>query len=303
MIIFNIIVFSSIFILSAMLIPDIDAITYLFFRNLIGIAFFIIYFASTKKIKQAFIFFKKNFKDLFWLGGIYYTGSVLIIFYSTPYTTPSNQYLLQNTVLIFVILANIFIIKKNILKKDLLAGLIAIVGSILVLIPFDFILNKTLFGDLLNLAGNLLSAGYILKNKSFSSKESNQGMDKAIFLAFSLSLFSIILLGPVSIVSGAYLNVNNLTINQWIILIYLGLFVSGIAYATNSKINQDPAITSEIMGIITILINIMGLLLGIVLFNATYSIINVIGIIFVFTAATYSITSKNIKEIKIFKES
>jgi drug/metabolite transporter (DMT)-like permease len=267
--------FGTIFVISRLIIPPLNAISYIFIRSVIGGITVFAVVLGTKKVKEFWIFLKENRKILMELGMFYYPVSLVILFFSIPYTTATNQALLNNFSVVSIVFLNYFIFKKDVPKKIRIATTVTTLGAFLIMWPFSLSENPTLIGDIMVIISMVLSGLYGIKIKPIADHSN------PFFLTLALCILSAIVLFPFIFFFGQISAIQTLEINQWLVLLWLGVGIAGFGYVINSYIYHDKEVTPEIAGLFSTLIPIIGMIIGIAFYHDELSIINYIGAILI----------------------
>ena len=268
--------FGTIFIFTKLLMPPLTVFTYFFIRSGIGTLVLVLILAVKKQWAEFFTFFKHNYKDLLLLALIYYELSLLFSFAGTPYTTPTNQTIINNFNLVLVVLLVWGTSKKRPHSILILAVCLNFLGVLLMIYPFSFSSNATLRGDILMIIGILVGCPMPILNKRLAKDTS------PVFIAFNLNALSFIALLPfIFIFDTPIQQATLLTPLQWFAMLWIGIGIAGFAYILNSAAYSDPGMTPEIMGVVLTCTSIIGIIVGVVFFKDTLNPINWIGAVLI----------------------
>ncbi|MHA1340541.1 MAG: DMT family transporter [Promethearchaeota archaeon] len=286
---FYVFLFGTIFIFTRMIIPPLNAISYICLRSLIGTIPYLIWFLSNKnfeKIKEYYIFFKANKKQILIFTIGFFTIPLIILFFATKYTTASNQSILNSFATPLIALIDIIIFKRKQPREVLISIFISTLGILLIIYPFNFQTNATLKGDLLVIIAIIISAfGNIFFERLSKTHNSS-------YIGFSTTIFPGLFLIPFLFIDNQFKIIFSLNIIQWLLLLWLGLFISGLGYWIVSSIYSFESISAEKLGITNGLVFLIGYFLGIIIFNDEFALINLFGAILVII----SIININIKK-------
>ncbi len=266
--------FSSVFVASKAIIPPLNGVTYVFLRSLIGTGFLALVLQASNELSNGIKFLKQNIKDMLILGGLL-SFTIISVYFGTAYTNPSNQSLLSNLTVVFILALNFFVYKKKPEKIIVIASMISMIGILLILSPLRQNENPTIFGDVLTILSTIFSAFFTIKMESVAN------LGKSTHISFALALVVTILTMPLFFLLNGVTAAQNLVDFQWILLLILGIGITGAIYILSPSIFQDPAINSNMMGIIVTMVPIFGTLLGVWLYDDHMSAINIIGAILV----------------------
>ncbi|MFX0103092.1 MAG: DMT family transporter [Candidatus Hodarchaeota archaeon] len=273
---FFLFIFSTVYVLTKLVIPPLNGFSYVFLRSSFGALFLLSIIAIKGKIRD-FGQLIKNHKRELALTGLYLTLSLVLAFGATPHTTPSNQSLILNLTSVFIILLN-YILYKIVPKKIVIVAIaLATLGIVLLLSPFEISQNPTFLGDLLMAISTIFGALYTIQMGFLAKKHASYllSLSLAIFVMIYTLPFFLILEGPVSLIKFHPL--------QWIILALLGIGITGLLYTFSAVILNDPDVTTNIMAIILTLVPVFGTFLGILLYDEQMTFLNILGAIIVVT--------------------
>jgi drug/metabolite transporter (DMT)-like permease len=275
-------IFSTVFILSQFIIPPLNTFTYYFIRTGIGAIFLLIVLKFKGLLSQCLLFFKENIRKILFFTLVTNMGAILLIFAGTPYTSASNQTVVQNFSLVTVVFLNFILYRKIPHKNIAIAVVLNVIGMFLVLSPIDISSNPMLIGDLLTIAGVAVGAySSIYQKKNLIDKTNPLILTFAMcifpasFLFILLSIFS----GPLQFSSILLLDGT-----QWLIMVWFGIMIAALGYSIVNAIYSFKGVTPEIMGIFSSLNPIAGVILSVIVFQEDVMIWNLIGMILVLTS-------------------
>jgi drug/metabolite transporter (DMT)-like permease len=273
-----ILIFSPIFIFSKQIIPPLNSVTYLFWRYFIATLFYLVLLSITHTFQRVWALFRQYPKDIFVLGIVLQTIPLLLIFAATPFTTASNQIIINNFTLAAVIIFNRLIRKKSPGKLLITAALLNFAGILLIMWPLNFAQNPTLVGDLLMLLGVILGSLFVIKMKYVAEKIPSLDISFFLSILTSSSLFLVMIIFFPASLNPLALNLSPI---QWFYLLFLGIIVSGFGYWIVAQIYSDPNLSPSTISLFSSLIPIGGFILSITIFGESLYFINAVGAILV----------------------
>ncbi|MHA1560847.1 MAG: DMT family transporter [Promethearchaeota archaeon] len=249
------------------------------FRTLIGTVtlFLIIFFSG--KLKEWLLDFKKNLWKYLIMGICVYSLAFLMEYWSLSYTKASNQAILSNTMVIWVVIIN-FLVFHHKPKKIFLVGMfLAIIGAILIMISEDLTFNgEYILGDIGTLIAYLIWGFY----SAFMAKINVNS--NSLYATLSTFLWASIFLVPLSLINGSYQEICELSLIQWGATLYLGIICGGIAFWLYNIGLSNKNISSEYIAFFSLLNPIIGVFSGMILLNEVIPPRAIIGILFIISA-------------------
>jgi drug/metabolite transporter (DMT)-like permease len=225
--------------------------------------------------------------------GVLSTISFILMFHGTPYTTSTNQSLLNSFCAVIVVFINLVVYKKKPSNNIAFSVIITTIGVIMVLLPLNLTENDTIIGDLFTLASMIITAFYSIQNEKLMKRKPN-----SLFIVMATNLFTIIVLFPLIFIDNQIYVIISLSIEQWMVIIWLGISISGFGYWINTELYSGKDITAEHVMIFASLIMIFGVILGMVIYNDYLNGWNVFGVLIIIIA----VYASQIKERKIKNE-
>lgn len=227
----------------------------------------------------------------------FYAGSYILQYWGIEYTTATNQAMLSNTQTFWLIFFNFIILKKKPSKKFIPGAILAFIGVLLIILNDEFrFSSETIKGDIISLVTFVFWGLYSFFVKPLSEAE------KPVYITTSIIISGIIILLPVSIVSGAINEMIQLSEFQWFLMIYLGIFAVGFTFILWATALSNKNLPSENVVLITMLNPVVGVITSILWLDETLTINRVIGIFIVLFAVfivNYNRKSQKKKEIPI----
>ncbi len=276
--------FGTIFIISRKIIPPLNTISYIALRSLIGAATIFV-FMLLRRQKRCWFDLKtmltSDWRRLLIFTLLFHAGSLLLVFWATPYTTAGNQAVLNSFFSPLTVVVNLLFFRAQPSRKIVIAVIISTIGVLLVIYPWSFTANRLLFGNLLVLAGMVLGAF----DNIFYNKMSK--LYDATALTFILSLLPGLFLLPFIFISGQGAAICNLTLNEWLLLLYLGVGVNAVGYGAVSLLYAQPLMTAEKFAVLSGIVFVTGFLAGITICGERYHTVNVLGVILVIMAVVF----------------
>ncbi len=249
--------FSPVFLFSKFVIPPLTAFSYMFMRSAFGTAFLSVVLLSRKLFGSFVSLLKKCWKDVLIFSLAFHLLPLILVFLSTPITTPTDQVIINNMNLAFVVVINKVAFRAKTSRHLALAVVINFAGALLVLWPLDFSQNPNLLGDVIMIAAVLIGSFFHIWNKKLATKA-----DPAV-LNFTINIFPMIVSLPLMFLVGDAATILDLSGLGWFFIAFIGIGISGMAYFCMNQGYQDPAMTPEHMSLFTTLIPVFGLALSI----------------------------------------
>ncbi len=250
--------FSPVFLISKFLIPPLNAFTYMFLRSAFGSAFICVVLLSRKLFGSFFTLLKQSWKDVLIFSIICHLIPLILVFVSTPITTPTDQVIINNMNLTFVVIINRFLFRVKTSRYLAIAVAINFAGALLVLWPLDFSQNPNLFGNIIMIAGVFVGSFFPIWNKKLATRA-----DPAV-VNFTITFIPTLVLLPVVFFGDNAKTINDLSNLGWLYIAFIGIGISGIAYFCLNQGYLDPAMTPEHMSMFQTLIPVFGIALSVI---------------------------------------
>ena len=235
-----------------MVLPPLSSYSFVFLRSLMGFSLLFVILAIQKEIKPWFQSLKENFWSLFLFSLGPFALSYTIQFYAIQYTTAINQSIIAQTSVIWVVLINFLVFKQKPQLKFIMGVLTGIFGVILIITSSSVSSStNTLKGDLLSIVAFICWGSYTAFSKPLAVKI------KPKYLTTSVLMFGGIFLSGISIGTGLFDQVNQLTTIQWVVLLYLGFICTGLAYLLHMIGLSGPEVKSEYIAYFTLIMPII----------------------------------------------
>jgi drug/metabolite transporter (DMT)-like permease len=293
--VFQSVVFGTVFMLSKLVIPPLSSVAYLIIRFVFGSGVLLLIVLLQRRGAACLAFMRKNLKVLAEVSILYYAGSLYLLFAGTEFTSSTNQVILTNFSLVMVVIINRVFYKEKQPPTIIISVLLITLGIFLIVSPLNFEENPHLLGDLLTLSGVALGAVFTIRNKHVV-----EGND-SLFVSLSFNLFSAVVFVPLGLFTGAYAEIASMSVAQTWIAIYIGVGVAGLGYWMVSYMYTDVEVSPEVMGIFSSLIPIVGVIAGVTLLGETLTAHRVVGaclIIFSIYLSQFSGQSKKARAKK-----
>ncbi|MEX2682168.1 MAG: DMT family transporter [Candidatus Sigynarchaeota archaeon] len=264
--------FSTIFVFSKKIIPPLNSFSYLFVRSMLGTIAFTILLASMRLFPAFIAALKKGWKQLILFALAMHLFPLLLVFIATPMTTATDQTIINNLNLSFVMLLNWAIQKKR--PTLTLVSIVGInfAGAIVIMMPLDFSTNPNLVGNLVMLLAVFFGAFFPIFNKKLA-----QDVDPFV-LAFTINLFPFLALIPINFaVPGQIETISSLEPMGWFYISWIGIGVSAFAYTLGNFAYKDEGMTPELYSILTTLIPVCGIIWDVALFGTAMTIYRITG--------------------------
>jgi len=257
------------------------------FRTLIGTVtlFLLIFFSG--KLKEWLLDFKKNLWKYLIMGICVYSLAFLMEYWALSYTKASNQAILSNTMVIWVVIINFLVFHHKPKKIFLVGMLLAIIGAMLIMLSEDLTFSgEYILGDIGTLIAYLIWGFY----SAFMAKINVNS--NSLFATLSTFLWASIFLVPLSLINGSYQEICDLSLIQWGAALYLGIICGGIAFWLYNLGLSNKNISSEYIAFFSLLNPIIGVFSGMILLQEEITPRAIIGILFIISAIF--ITNKTI---------
>ncbi len=196
----------------------------LLFRALIASLVYLIWIISKKKYLKKIE--KSDYIKLIILGLINIPINQFLFFIAISKTTAPNVSLAYSLTPIFVFIIAYIYLKEKITIKKMLGIAIAVIGTIILLSEKGLKFTEDgIFGDILALIASLSWALYTIIGKQLIQKYN------PIYITGLTMIIGFVLYLPIFFSLNIPIEWNNFTSNQWLELLFLGLFTSAIGYA------------------------------------------------------------------------
>lgn len=248
-----------------------------FFRNLISC---IIAFLLVLKYKENFFGKKDNQKTLI-LRSVFGTLGIVLNFYSIDKLILSDANMLNKLSPFFVIIFSFLFLKERINKNQIIAILVAFLGSMFIIRP-NF--NLEILPAIAGIMGAVFAAA------AYTCLRALGGKEKYYTIVFYFSLFSTVSIFPFMIFT-----YKSMTFLQLLYLILSGVFASIGQFGITIAYSYAPAKEISIFDYSNILFSAI---ISLVVFGILPDYISVIGYIIIFTSSLYIfIYSKNLDKL------
>ncbi|MBN2149804.1 MAG: DMT family transporter [Candidatus Lokiarchaeota archaeon] len=249
--------FSPVFLFSKYVLPPLTPFSYMFLRSAFGTAFLTVVLLSRKLFGSFVSLLKDCWRDVLLFSLAFHLLPLVLVFFSTPITTPTDQVIINNMNLAFVLIINKFAFRAKMMRRMIIAVGINFAGALLVLWPLDFSQNPNLLGDVIMILAVIIGSFFYIWNKKLAFRA-----DPAV-LNFSVNFFPTIVSLPLMFFIGGAGNILELSGAGWFFITFIGIGISGIAYCCLNEGYRDPAMSPEHMSMFTTLIPVVGLGLSI----------------------------------------
>jgi drug/metabolite transporter (DMT)-like permease len=218
---------------------------------------------------------KENWKDVLIFSLAFHLFPLIVVFISTPMTNPTDQVIINNMSLAFVVIINLVFFRIKPTRYLVMAVIINFAGAMLVIYPLDFSQNPKLIGDLVMMAAVFIGSFFGIWNKKLASKTD------PLVLAYCINIFPAIVTTPLMFLTGDAMTIGQLDVVGWFYIIFIGVGISGIAYFCMNIGYREPGMTPEIMNTFSTLIPVFGMVISIFLFNYMIGLVNIAGAILI----------------------
>jgi len=242
---------SSTFIVSKILLQQLEPLQILIFRYFICVIFLSIIYPKFS--------LPKNLKEEFFIIASAVCIAVYFVFEnsSLKYTYASNVSLIVATIPIITVIFSSFLKKKRIATKSIIGFIIAYTGVILIILNGNSLKGVDPKGDLLALGAAISFSLYSIFLDYIHNKYHIIQLTRKVFI------YSLLVLLLISLITKQSLIVNNLSLNTYLSLFYLGICASSLAFImwnlaiksigsvkTNQYIYFVPVVTTIISAIV-----------------------------------------------------
>ncbi|WP_258877581.1 DMT family transporter [Candidatus Xianfuyuplasma coldseepsis] len=202
---------------------DLPVFQKVFFRNIVSMFFALIMIT----IEKDRLIGKKQHQKLLLLRSVLGTTGMLLFFYSIDQLVAADANMLNKLSSFFLILFSFLFLKEKITKYQLLAIIIAFLGSLFIIKP-QF--NIQIIPYLTSIAAAMFAGGAYTVLRALGTKE------KYYTIVFYFSTFSVLVLTPFVI-----LQYQSMTTMQWIYLMLTGLGATIGQFGTTIAYKFAPA--------------------------------------------------------------
>lgn len=260
---------------------DLPSLQKTFFRNLVSCIIAFIFIINNK---ESFFGKKENQKILI-TRSIFGTLGIILNFYSIDKLVLSDANMLNKLSPFFVIIFSALFLKETINKKQIIAIILAFLGTLLIIKPsFSLEILPSIMGVL----------GAICAAAAYTCLRGLGGKEKHYTIVFYFSLFSTIVILPFTI-----LVYKQMILIQFIYLILAGIFASIGQFGITLAYSYAPAKEISIFDYSNIVFSAM---ISLVVFGVLPDLFSISGYLIVFSASLY-IFLYNKKLDKIEKDS
>nr|MDO8112667.1 DMT family transporter [Candidatus Sigynarchaeota archaeon] len=270
-----ILLFSTVFVFSKQIIPPLTSISYMFLRSIFGTLFLTVILASRKLFPSFRQLVKECWKDVLIFSLVFHLLPLILVFVSTPMTLPTDQVIINNLSLSFVVIINLIFFRIKPTKYLVVAVAVNFAGAVLVLWPLDFSQNPNLVGDIIMIIAVFIGSFFSIWNKKLSAKAD------PLVLGYSINVFPAAVSFPLMLATGQASTMGALSPLGWCYIIFIGIGISGIAYFCLNLGYCEPGITPELMSTWTTLIPVFGMVISIFLYGYVIGPVNILGSIMV----------------------
>ena len=177
------------------------------------------------------------------LVSVFYAATLILFVQATKLTTAADAIFLQDTAPLYVLLAAPFILGERIIKADLWFMLALAVGLALFFVGKEAPVGTApnpFAGNLAAAASGLTWAGTVIGLRWLGTRSADGSAIEPALLTGTI-LSSLAALGPA-------LPIRGIGAGDWLILLYLGVFQIGLAYACLSKgLPGVPALEASLL--------------------------------------------------------
>ncbi|MFH1426917.1 MAG: DMT family transporter [Patescibacteria group bacterium] len=278
-ILISVVIWASTFAATKIVLVEIAPITLAFLRFLIASVILVIAVWLTKQSKQLKNAFKQD-TPFFLLLGL--TGIALMFIlenFAIKFTSTSEAAIIMNSDPILIAILAYFFISEKFNKYKVLGILLGFVGVLIVIFnKTDFaslIKTQSFLGNMLALTSSFAWAIYTIMIKKRVDKygptivTTIASIFGAIFLLIAMFLFE------------GLPNFGSYTMNSWLLVLYLGVIVSGLSFFLwNYALKHFEA---SKVGMYWFLVPVIAVIIGILLFKEELTTQMIIGTLLIFT--------------------
>jgi drug/metabolite transporter (DMT)-like permease len=254
-------------------------ISYVFGRVFWGTLMLAILLIASRKMGKVKKIFKNNYKRIIFLGVFCFSTAYFVQYTALVRSTAINQSILLNLQTFAVIILSAIFFKNSVKPLFIFAACLAFIGFLFIMskngsVEVEFN-EETIDGDLLSLLAAFLWGAFITWSKDLASKE------PPLLVAFCIELTALIFLTPIALIQGLPEQVILMSIPQFFILVYLGVFCIGFAYFFYYNALSDPELKPEHAAITSFLQPIVGITTSILWLGESLYLNTVIGCVII----------------------
>ncbi len=254
-------------------------ISYVYGRVFWGTLMLAILLVASRKMGEVKNIFKNNYKKILFLGIFCFSSAYIVQYTALVRSTAINQSILLNLQTFAVIILSVIFFKNRVKPLFIFAACLAFIGFLFIMskngslvVQFN---EETIDGDLLSLLAAFLWGAFITWSKDLASKE------PPLLVAFCIEITALIFLTPIALLQGFTAQVALMSIPQFLILMYLGVFCIGIAYFFYYHALSDPDLKPEHAAITSFLQPIVGITTSIMWLGESLYLNTIIGCIII----------------------
>ncbi|UYP45702.1 hypothetical protein NEF87_001987 [Candidatus Lokiarchaeum ossiferum] len=291
--IFSLLLWGTTFALAKMVTPDpLNPFTFIALRSFFGLIVLFSFLILAKQVGEWFRVFKRHIKSFLLIGTLFFAVAYLLQFWALSMTTASNQSIISNTQAFWVVIFNILFFKQKPSKRFIMGLMLAMSGVLLIIMNTDInISGNTIIGDLLSLLSFIFWGGYTAFIKPITTEE------KPIYVTTSIIFVGALIIIPASLFYGAPAEMAQLSLSQWGIVSFLGIFCVGVTYLLWNYALSNKEIRSENIAILTALNPVIGIITSVLWLGEVFSLRMFIGFVLIVIALFVSEYNPK-KEIK-----
>lgn len=273
-----VVIWASTYSISKIGLETIPPITLVLARSIIACIFLYILIIKNRETNNLVKLFKNYYKETFILGltGIFLQNGLSTLGLKLGATSGLAAVIVNSAPLFILVLAVFYLAEKLTLNK-ILGMFLGFIGMLLIVLPQEGIgeifASKVFLGNLVILGAAIGWAIYSVANKKISKKFS------PLVLTLGAYVMATLLLIPTAFIFETPKVVFSLGILSWLIIFYLGIFASGVAFLlwNYSIIHLEVSKAA----IYLYLIPVLAIFTGIFFLHETFTLINLLGTIFV----------------------
>ncbi|MBI3379492.1 DMT family transporter [Candidatus Gottesmanbacteria bacterium] len=273
-----VVIWASTYSISKIGLETIPPITLVLARSIIACIFLYILIIKNRETNNLVKLFKNYYKETFILGltGIFLQNGLSTLGLKLGATSGLAAVIVNSAPLFILVLAVFYLAEKLTLNK-ILGMFLGFIGMLLIVLPQEGIgeifASKVFLGNLVILGAAIGWAIYSVANKKISKKFS------PLVLTLGAYVMATLLLIPTAFIFETPKVVFSLGILSWLIIFYLGIFASGVAFLfwNYSIIHLEVSKAAVYL----YLIPVLAIFTGIFFLHETFTLINLLGTIFV----------------------
>ena len=227
----------------------------------------------------------KDWILVFLVGSVSTALAIILEYVGTKYTTASNASLLISTEAVVSVFLAVLILKERLQMTTVAGGIFSVIGMVFVMYEdiqhFELQSGERLLGDSLILASVFAWGLYTVGSKKILNHSS------PIYTLFFMSLFTTLSLGLINLFRGSLHGVFEMSLQAWLVTLYLGIFCSGLAhFFYYQALKRLPA---SVCALTLTLLPVFGVIVSMLLLKETLSLFQLAGAVTIVIGVGYAL--------------